>query len=126
MCRGQLPRLAASMLCLDKNFLRSLPGDIHGSDASVQQVVAAHCSRIPMMQISNYIIVCPTSHRIDKLDAVGIVGAARHLPDDYIDASFEALALHHAAACGGPAVEAMLARSFAVDHRPFQPKVRVL
>ena len=29
-----LPRLAASMLCLDKNFLRNLPGDVGGLDAS--------------------------------------------------------------------------------------------
>lgn len=28
-----LPRLAASMLCLDKNFLRNLPGDVGGLDA---------------------------------------------------------------------------------------------
>eukprot|EP00435_Cladocopium_sp_Y103_P052950 s2244_g16.t2 len=57
-CPGAL--LAASMLCLDSNFLRGLPGDAGGSDA---------------------------------------------------------LAIHHAAHCGAPALEALLARGFAVDHR---------
>ena len=31
---------------------------------------------------------------------------------------FQALAIHHAAHCGAPALEALLARGFAVDHRP--------
>lgn len=57
-CPGAL--LAASMLCLDKNFLRNLPGDVGGLDA---------------------------------------------------------LAIHHAAHCGAPALEALLARGFVVDHR---------
>ena len=32
--------------------------------------------------------------------------------------TIEALAIHHAAHCGAPALEALLARGFAVDHRP--------
>ena len=31
--KDSVPRLAASMLCLDNNFLKWLPGDVGGSDA---------------------------------------------------------------------------------------------